>query len=55
MPTLAKKVCKFAIKFMDEGDARKLYKVDRYLSAFGLSVDPRYRGIGLGQKLLEIR
>ncbi|XP_017465244.1 PREDICTED: uncharacterized protein LOC108358427 [Rhagoletis zephyria] len=36
-------------------DPRKIYKVDKYLSALGLSVKPEYRRLGLGQKLLELR
>lgn len=31
------------------------YNVDYYMSSMGLSVDPKYRGIGLGEKLLEAR
>lgn len=31
------------------------YKVDKFLSAVGLSVMPRYRGKGVGLKLLEAR
>ncbi|XP_017465245.1 PREDICTED: uncharacterized protein LOC108358428 [Rhagoletis zephyria] len=36
-------------------DPRKIYMVDKYLSALGLSVKPEYRRLGLGQKLLELR
>lgn len=31
------------------------YNVDSYMSSIGLSVHPKYRGLGLGQKLLETR
>lgn len=31
------------------------YKVDKYLYAIGLSVDPDYRGYGLGKDILKIR
>lgn len=31
------------------------YSVDYYMASLGLSVDPKYRGIGLGQKMLEAR
>ncbi|XP_036338619.1 uncharacterized protein LOC118748353 [Rhagoletis pomonella] len=36
-------------------DPRKIYMVDKYLSALGLSVKPEYRRLGLGQKLLQLR
>lgn len=36
-------------------DVFEHYKVDRYLSAVGLSVMPRYRGRGIALKLLEAR
>lgn len=31
------------------------YNVDHYMASLGLSVDPKYRGIALGQKMLEAR
>lgn len=31
------------------------YGVDKYLYAIGLSVDPDYRGYGLGKDILKIR
>ncbi|XP_026465501.1 uncharacterized protein LOC113368148 [Ctenocephalides felis] len=31
------------------------YGVDEYLYAFGLSVDPRYRGMGIGMEILKAR
>ncbi|KYN03212.1 PREDICTED: uncharacterized protein LOC108773586 [Cyphomyrmex costatus] len=31
------------------------YKIDKYLYAIGLSVDPDYRGYGLGKDILKIR
>ncbi|KYN03213.1 PREDICTED: uncharacterized protein LOC108773584 [Cyphomyrmex costatus] len=31
------------------------YGVDKYLHAIGLSVDPNYRGYGLGRELLKVR
>lgn len=40
-------------------DATKIiyehYGVDKYLYAIGLSVDPAYRGYGLGKDILKIR
>lgn len=31
------------------------YGVDKYLYAVGLSVDPEYRGYGLGKDILKVR
>lgn len=31
------------------------YGIDKYLYALGLSVDPVYRGYGLGRDILKIR
>lgn len=31
------------------------YNVDHYMGSLGLVVDPKYRGLGLGQQLLEAR
>ncbi|XP_011705240.1 PREDICTED: uncharacterized protein LOC105460485, partial [Wasmannia auropunctata] len=31
------------------------YEIDKYLYAIGLSVDPAYRGYGLGKDILKIR
>lgn len=40
-------------------DATKIvyehYGIDKYLYAIGLSVDPAYRGYGLGKDILKIR
>lgn len=33
----------------------KTYKVDKYVGALGLSVDPKYRGRGIATKILEAR
>ncbi|XP_037025059.1 uncharacterized protein LOC119066601 [Bradysia coprophila] len=40
---------------LDQFNVFEHYKVDRYLSAFGLSVMPWYRGRGIAKKLLEAR
>ncbi|KAJ6635825.1 hypothetical protein Bhyg_14411, partial [Pseudolycoriella hygida] len=40
---------------MDQFDAFEHYQVERYLSAFGLSVAPAYRRLGIAVKLLEAR
>lgn len=40
---------------LDQFDIFEHYEVDRYLSAFGLSVMPWYRGRGIALKLLEAR
>lgn len=36
-------------------DVCKHFKVDRYLSAFGLCVDPEYRGRGVATEMLKAR
>lgn len=33
----------------------KKYNVDKYVSALGLSVDPKYRGLGLSTHILKAR
>ncbi|XP_046477028.1 uncharacterized protein [Neodiprion pinetum] len=38
-----------------EVDMAKMYGVDRYLGAFGLSVNPSYRGQGVADALLQAR
>ncbi|XP_011704618.1 PREDICTED: uncharacterized protein LOC105459946 [Wasmannia auropunctata] len=49
------------VKYIYEimGGATKMtyeyYGIDKYLYAFGLSVDPVYRGYGLGKDILKIR
>lgn len=40
---------------LEQFDVFEHYEVDRYLSAFGLSVMPWYRGRGIASKLLEAR
>lgn len=36
-------------------DVFDFYKVDKYMYAYGLSVDPKYRGRGIASKILEAR
>lgn len=36
-------------------DVCKHFKVDRYLSAYGLCVDPAYRGRGIATEMLKAR
>ncbi|KAK0166802.1 hypothetical protein PV327_004285 [Microctonus hyperodae] len=50
-----KKFFNFLFEFSDEGDPRRTSDVNFYLSAFGLSVDPKYRCLGLGKQLLATR
>jgi ribosomal protein S18 acetylase RimI-like enzyme len=38
-----------------KADVCKIYGVDKYIYATGLSVAPAYRGQKLGQRLLEVR
>ncbi|XP_043273494.1 uncharacterized protein [Venturia canescens] len=38
-----------------EKDVRRFFNVDKILSAFGLCVDPEFRGQGLGYELLRAR
>ncbi|XP_034946060.1 uncharacterized protein [Chelonus insularis] len=51
----AEKIITFAINSSTEANPCERYGVDAYLGAVGLSVDPRYRRLGLGQRLLEAR
>lgn len=39
----------------EEANIFEKYDVDSYLGSFGLVVDRSYRGLGLGQRLLEAR
>lgn len=48
-------ILRFMAGLEKEYDTRKLYDVEEYISAFGLSVDPAYRGQGLGFHLLKAR
>lgn len=50
-----KKFFNFLFELSDEGDPRRASNINFYLSAFGLSVDPKYRCLGLGKQLLATR
>lgn len=44
------------LKFMyDEANINDKYGVNEFISSMGLLVVPEYRGLGLGQRLLETR
>ncbi|XP_055586110.1 uncharacterized protein LOC129738831 [Uranotaenia lowii] len=43
------------VSLLKQASIFEKYKVDHYLSAWGLSVDPRYRGRGIGTELLRAR
>lgn len=51
----ANEVLGAVVKFSEEADVLKKYGVDKYLNAIGLSVDPAFRGQGLGEELLRTR
>ncbi|XP_046742515.1 uncharacterized protein LOC124409140 [Diprion similis] len=44
-----------AFRLTAEVDTTKIYGVDKYLTAFGLSVHPSYRGQGIADALLQAR
>lgn len=45
-----------AVEFLGEAcNVFKIYNVDRYMTAFGLSVDAKYRGRGIGEYILKAR
>lgn len=39
----------------DTVDVFKKYNIDKYMSAFGLSVSPKYRGRGIAEQILRAR
>ncbi|XP_008212189.1 uncharacterized protein LOC100678031 [Nasonia vitripennis] len=43
------------LELSHKADARKIFGVDKYLSALGLCVAPRFRGKKLGLRMLEAR
>lgn len=38
-----------------EFDVYETYKVDQYLTAYGLCVSPKYRGLGIATEMLKAR
>ncbi|KAF7987934.1 hypothetical protein HCN44_003797 [Aphidius gifuensis] len=50
-----KKLFTFVLGVCHEVDPRYTHGVDGYLGAFGLSVDPNYRRLGLGSTILKAR
>lgn len=40
---------------LDQFNIFDFYKVDKYITAFGLSVNRKYRGRGIGEHILKAR
>lgn len=49
------KVVKTVVELTKKVNVFEKYGVDKYMTAFGLSVDPSYRGAALGGHLLNAR
>lgn len=50
-----KKVMKIIDELSKKANVYEKYGVDKYMTAFGLSVSPSYRGAALGGHLLDAR
>lgn len=55
MPLKPRRIMEFMTKVSKDAKVYERYGVDRYISAFGLSVDPSFRGASLGGHLLRAR